>query len=66
MQSVHTRLDIGPNLFQCNLNIWDQLAPTLHINEAITSFIIEQKQENQKKIMIHNFISLKKKIILHY
>ena len=27
MQSVHTRLDIGPSLFPCNLNIWDQLAP---------------------------------------
>ena len=22
------RLDIGPSHFQCNLNIWDQLAPT--------------------------------------
>ena len=28
MQSVHTRLDIGPSIFQCNLNIWDQLPPT--------------------------------------
>ena len=23
------KLDIGPSLFQCNLNIWDQLAPTI-------------------------------------
>ena len=29
MQSVHMKLDIGPSLFQCNLNIWDQLAPTI-------------------------------------
>ena len=29
MQSIHMRLDIGPNPFQCNLNIWDQLAPTI-------------------------------------
>ena len=29
MQSVHTRLDIGPSLLQCNLNIWDQLPPTI-------------------------------------
>ena len=31
MQSVHMRLDIGPSLFQCNLNIWDQLAPTIEL-----------------------------------
>ena len=35
MQSVHMRLDNGPSLFQCNLNIWDQLAPTVIMIERI-------------------------------
>ena len=29
MQSIHKILDIGPSLFQGNLNIWDQLVPTI-------------------------------------
>ena len=36
MQSVYMRLDIGPGLFQCSLNTWDQLASTLVINKVMT------------------------------
>ena len=35
MQYVHMRLDIGPSPFQCNLNIWDQLAPTLVFSDDL-------------------------------
>ena len=33
MQSVYMRLDIGPGIFQCSLDTWDQLAPTLSMRK---------------------------------
>ena len=36
------RLDIGPNLCQCNLNIWDQLAP--HNNPSKSCFSVPREK----------------------
>ena len=32
------KLDIGPSPFQCNLNIWDQLAPTAFLSTFLSLF----------------------------
>ena len=68
MQSVHTRLDIGPSLFPCNLNIWDQLAPTiapqnlafrlLRRNEDFDSLIWSALWSNWVKSQQHVFVFL--------